>query len=257
MSVLSTSLASDSHFGGVHNAADSRPNWSQVQLREAGLVPRDDDDEVAAEGPSSAVAASIAADSSPRAYRASAVQERREPAVPDTREARRERLLHQLATSAAPRGFRIARDLLGSRDAAEDAVQEALARACEQCDRIRDLNAAEGWFYRVLTNLCLRTLRRRRLRRLILGRERPTDEHRPSAPQPLADRQLAHTEDVAQLMTALDGLPSKQRAALLLRYGHDLGVAEIADMLAVRPATVKTHLVRGLRRLRKKMERNS
>ena len=181
------------------------------------------------------------------------------PAVSGKRDktAMRELLLAELATEAAPRGFRIARDLLGSRDEAEDAVQEALARACEQCHRIREPKAMRGWFYRVLTNLCMRSLRRRRLRRLLFGAAQPEDDIRPAAAQQLGpDRQLSHTREVAQLIRALDVLPTKQRAVLLLRYGHELPVADIADMLGVRPATVKTHLVRGLRRLRTTMEKS-
>lgn len=167
----------------------------------------------------------------------------------------REQLLAALVASAAPRGLRIARDLLGDRAEAEDAVQEALARACEAGDQIRQPGAAAGWFYRVLTNICLRILRRRRVRRLFFGRVSEAGASASVAPAPLAD--LARREDVALLMRAMDELPGKQRAALLLRYGHELSVAEVASMLDVSPATVKTHLVRGLRRLRKTMERLS
>lgn len=182
------------------------------------------------------------------------------PAGHDALAIRRERLLTQLVASAAPRGLRIARDLLGDRAEAEDAVQEALARACEACDRIREPAAAAGWFYRVLTNICLRALRRRRLRRLFLGTESgaaraEVRDERDDAREPGAE--LAHRQDVALLMRALAELPARQRAALLLRYGHDLSVAEVAELLDVSPATAKTHLVRGLRRLRKTMERLS
>lgn len=176
----------------------------------------------------------------------------------------RERLLHRLASSAAPRGMRIACELLGSRAEAEDAVQEALVKACEACERIRDPGAADGWFFRVLTNVCLRTLRRRRRRRLFLGRSAVSEPDEgagepvvPVATELRADRALARQQDVAALLRALSGLPDKQRVALLLRYGHDMSVAEVASMLDVSPATAKTHLVRGLRRLRKTMERLS
>ena len=262
MALSSTSLAGEPGYG-VAGAVDSRPNWSRQKLRDHGVLAAEEraaDNTVGprarnAEQPSGMSGISGARS---RASSANALETSRKAQGEESPAARRERLLARLASSAAPRGFRIARDLLGNRDEAEDAVQEALARACEQAHKIRDPEAIDSWFYRVLTNLCMRTLRRRRLRRLILGREQPAAEDRPtSAQQPLADRQLVHNQDVAQLMRALDVLPSKQRAALLLRYGHDLAIDEIASMLGVRPATVKTHLVRGLRRLRKTMERNS
>lgn len=176
--------------------------------------------------------------------------------------ARRESALTQLATATAPRGYRIAFDLLRDRAEAEDAVQEALARACEAADRMREPDAIEGWFYRVLTNVCLRLLRRRRLRRWLGGGRRGTAEAIPDEPADVddgphvarADEALAERQEIAHLLDQLDTLPAQQRVALVLRYGHDRSVAEIADMLDVKPATVKTHLVRGLRRLRAALE---
>ena len=184
--------------------------------------------------------------------------------------ARRERALTHLATASAPRGYRIAFDLLRERAEAEDAVQEALARACEAEGRLRDADALEGWFFRVLTNVCLRVLRRRRVRRWLGGGRRSM--HKDTAPAdepadevaslgddagPRADQALAERQEIAHLLDQLDALPAQQRVALVLRYGHDRSIAEIADMLDVKPATVKTHLVRGLRQLRAVMERLS
>lgn len=184
--------------------------------------------------------------------------------------ARRERALTHLATTMAPRGFRIAFDLLRDRAEAEDAVQEALARACEAEGRLRDADALEGWFFRVLTNVCLRVLRRRRVRRWLGGwRRRAPDDPAPPGEPPgdvagldhdagaRADQALAERQEIAHLLDQLDALPAQQRVALVLRYGHDRSIAEIADMLDVKPATVKTHLVRGLRHLRAAMERLS
>ncbi|HWN69122.1 MAG TPA: sigma-70 family RNA polymerase sigma factor, partial [Haliangium sp.] len=141
-----------------------------------------------------------------------------------------------------------------------DAVQEALARACEAADRLREPDAIEGWFYRVLTNVCLRVLRRRRFRRWLgwrgaaddLPDEPPGVDPAPRAPR--ADDALAQRQEIAHLLDQLDALPAQQRVALVLRYGHDRSIAEIADMLDVKPATIKTHLVRGMRRLRAALE---
>jgi RNA polymerase sigma-70 factor (ECF subfamily) len=175
--------------------------------------------------------------------------------------ARRGRARTPHATTTGPRGNRIAFDLLRDRAEAEDAVQEALARACEAADRLREPDAIEGWFYRVLTNVCLRLLRRRRLRRWLgVGRGGPADaadeppDVDPSPRAARADEALAERQEIAQLLDQLDALPAQQRVALVLRYGHDRSISEIADMLAVKPATVKTHLVRGLRRLRAALE---
>jgi RNA polymerase sigma-70 factor (ECF subfamily) len=68
------------------------------------------------------------------------------------------------------------------------------------------------------------------------------------------DAALANREQLGALMGRLEALSVQQRTALVLRYGHDLPVATIADMLGVELATAKTHLVRGLARLREMME---
>lgn len=180
----------------------------------------------------------------------------------------RSQLLAELAAGPARRGYAIAYDLLGNRGEAEDAVQEALARACERIDELREPAAAAGWFLRIVTTTALRVLRRRRLRRALFGRferTQPDDDQdhggdrgmdddvvmqshgqaAPTAPTALAER-----EQVLALLRSLDGLASKQRAALVLRYGHGLPVVELAQLMGVEPATAKTHLVRGLARLR-------
>lgn len=184
----------------------------------------------------------------------------------------RSRLLAELADGPARRGYGIAYDLLGNRAEAEEAVQEALARACENLDDLREPGAAPGWFLRIVTTTCLRTLRRRRLRKAVFGRFFGGDEVRETEERPRAlpgsgdevplhgttsaraDHELSDRRDIAALLGNLESLPAKQRAALVLRYGHDLPVPEVASMLGVELATAKTHLVRGLARLRELME---
>ena len=119
--------------------------------------------------------------------------------------------------------------------------------------------------------MCLRVLRRRRLRQKLFGRferARPDSDddavlrsdaaaiddaivqrsHR--APAPIATTAMVEHERLVHLVRSLADLPTKQRAALILRYGQGLPVTEVAALLGVEPATAKTHLVRGLARLR-------
>jgi RNA polymerase sigma-70 factor (ECF subfamily) len=196
-----------------------------------------------------------------------------------TRSDARSRLLAELADGPARKAYAIAYDLLGNRAEAEEAVQEALARACEAIGDLRDPAAAPGWYLRIVTTMCLRTLRRRKLRRALLGwlpgvaastSATAAPAAAPSADLPapredIAERmhgtaaadpeaQLAAQQALRDLLGRMTDLSAQQRAALVLRYGHDLPVGEIAEMLGVELATAKTHLVRGLARLRDLME---
>ena len=184
----------------------------------------------------------------------------------------RARLLAELAAGPARKGYGIAYDLLGNRAEAEEAVQEALARACESIGDLRDPAAAPAWFLRIVTTMCLRMLRRRKLRRALLGwwptkqtvEPDAAPQHEPShediaermhgAPTTPPSDALAKQQELGALFGRLDQLSTQQRTALVLRYGHDLAVGEIAEMLGVELATAKTHLVRGLARLRDLME---
>lgn len=191
----------------------------------------------------------------------------------DVRADARSRLIAELAAGPARKGYGIAYDLLGNRAEAEEAVQDALARACESIGDLRDPAAAPAWFLRIVTTQCLRTLRRRRLRRRLFGwmggnkgevvdaapvqDDGATDDiaermHSMNGPAPR--EALANREELGALMGRLTDLSPQQRTALTLRYGHDLSVGEVAELLGVELATVKTHLVRGLARLRELME---
>jgi RNA polymerase sigma-70 factor (ECF subfamily) len=176
----------------------------------------------------------------------------------------RREALGGLAARTARRGHAIARDLLGDAAEAEDAVQESLARACASWERLREPEALDGWFFRVLTNVCLRSLRRRRLGQVlrrfwsgdavVRGAGDADDEAGES--WDLVDAQAARPDeglDARRVLDAVGELPVMQRAALVLRYGHDCAVGEIATMLGVGEGTVKTHLVRGLKRLRERV----
>ncbi|MGE0868074.1 MAG: RNA polymerase sigma factor [Kofleriaceae bacterium] len=185
----------------------------------------------------------------------------------------RSRLLAELAAAPARKGYGIAYDLLGNRAEAEEAVQEALARACEAIGDLRDPAAAPAWFLRIVTTMCLRTLRRRRLRRRLFGWWPTPGDESTAAPTNTADtgaddiagrvhatetveprEALAGQQAMGALLGRIENLSPQQRTALVLRYGHDLPVAEVAELLGVELATVKTHLVRGLARLRELME---
>jgi RNA polymerase sigma-70 factor (ECF subfamily) len=127
--------------------------------------------------------------------------------------------------------------LSGDHAEAEDALQEAFARAAVRWRRLRSYEAPEAWVRRValnLTRMAARRLRRRTAALLRLG----------SAPA--AAELSAETID---LLVALRALPVAQRQVLVLHHLVGLPVAEVARELGLPVGTVKTRLARGRRAL--------
>ncbi len=131
--------------------------------------------------------------------------------------------------------------MCGSRAAAEDAVQEALARAWERSLHGEDIRNLEAWVRTVAVNLSRSAIRR------VLAERRAGDRLRLAgrlgglAPEPSADR--------VDVLEALAHLPRRQREATVLRYYLGLDVAEISAALGVLEGTTKTTLHRARRAL--------
>jgi RNA polymerase sigma-70 factor (sigma-E family) len=130
--------------------------------------------------------------------------------------------------------------LTGNSADAEDLVQSALAKTYLAWDRIEDRNALDGYVRRAMVNTHISWWRRRRLE------EYPTDE--------IPDRAVADdsgTSDLADtLRRAVDRLPQRMRAAVVLRYFEDMTEAEVADVLGVSLGTVKSTVSRAVAKLR-------
>ena len=124
--------------------------------------------------------------------------------------------------------------ITGSRAAAEDAVQEALARAWERSERGERIESLPAWVTRVAVNLSKSRLRRMRVE----ARHRATPDLEVTDDGGAADARI----DVAR---ALADLPQRQREVTVLRYYLGLNVAEIADTLELHEGTVKTSLFRA------------
>ena len=131
-------------------------------------------------------------------------------------------------------GYKVAYRLLGERAPAQDAAQEALARAFAAWRRVN--GHAEAWVSRVVTNLALDTLRRR-------GRRAPF------APAQAVSVDTTAAERL-DLRRALAELPRRQREVVVLRYLADLPEATVTELLGCSVGTVKQHAHRGLEHLR-------
>lgn len=134
---------------------------------------------------------------------------------------------------------------LRDREAAADLTQEAFLRyvASRQHER-SDARASQFFLWRIAGNLIVDLVRRERRQ----GRTLPLEHAAMLADAaPLADRSLIARQDFAALKTALDGLPRKTRAALLLNRVEGLTHAEIATRLSISPSMVSKHIMKALR----------
>jgi RNA polymerase sigma-70 factor (ECF subfamily) len=165
--------------------------------------------------------------------------------------------------------------MLGSAFEAEDAVQETLVRAWKGFDQFEGRSAVRSWLYRIATNVCLDMLRgrQRRARPMDMGPSSTTDafngeqfpEHAWVTPIPdgavLPDdgdpAELAAAKDTIRLafVTALQNLPAKQRAVLLLREVLRWQATEVAELLDTSVASVNSALQRARATLAERDER--
>ena len=149
--------------------------------------------------------------------------------------------------------------LLGNPTEAEDVAQTVFLRAFERFDVIGESASAAGWLKTVTTNACLNHLSRYRARwRLFseLSRADGTDEEafeNTLIADTAAEREEEHAERNARVEHALRALPDHQRVPLALFHFDDLTYQDIATLLGVSLAKVKTDIHRGRETLRRQL----
>ena len=155
--------------------------------------------------------------------------------------------------------------MLGSGSEAEDAVQETMVRAWKAADRLEERAALKSWLYRIASNVCFDMLQgpQRRAQPMDLGPASAADAAL-GAPltegawvQPIADARLAPAAgDPAEIaagretlrlafVAALQHLPARQRAVLILREVLRWQATEVAELLDTSVASVNSALQRA------------
>ena len=142
--------------------------------------------------------------------------------------------------------------VVGDLAEAEDLVQESLLRVARRWPRVSGMDHPIAYARRVVINLALDGAKRRsRQRQELESKDDPRLEHRPDESSTSA---IAAVDAQAELLDALDTLPPRQRAMLVLRYFEDLSEAQVADVLCCSLGTVKSTTSRGLARLRQTLQ---
>jgi RNA polymerase sigma factor (sigma-70 family) len=131
--------------------------------------------------------------------------------------------------------LRLLRRRLGAQRA-EDAYQETFLRALQAYRRLEHGEHLRSWILTIAKNVAVDTLRRTRPQNELV--EQPVDDGRPAY------------EELAPLT---DGLPEKERAAVVLRYGYDLSYDQIAAALGSSEDAARQAASTGVRKLRRRI----
>lgn len=141
--------------------------------------------------------------------------------------------------------------MLGAREAAEDATQEAFISSYRNLKRFRG-EAFRPWLFRIAANACYDEMRRRRSKpALSLDEPRGEGELRMDVPakSESPEERAERLELQEALRDALAALPHDQRLAVILRDLQGLDYAEIAEVTGASLGAVKSRLNRARRRL--------
>ncbi len=154
--------------------------------------------------------------------------------------------------------LRLALHLTGSEQDAQDIHQEAFLKAYRHIGSFRFECSFYTWIYRIVTNLCLDHLRRRKTRREdsaimvdAAGEEHDTmtnvsDERAMANPARELERKILGT----QIQAALETLTPRERTVFELKHYHGLRLRTIGEMLNTTEETAKNTLFRATRKLR-------
>lgn len=156
---------------------------------------------------------------------------------------RHEAAFREFVAVRSSRLFRTALLMVGDYQLAQDLVQESLVKTYVAWPRLRDVGSAEAYARKVIVTTS------------ISWRRRNSFHERPAAALP--DSVVADVADLiaadADLWTHLHALPSRQRAAVVLRYCQDLSEVQTSELMGCTVGTVKRHASRGLAMLRDRM----
>jgi RNA polymerase sigma-70 factor, ECF subfamily len=148
----------------------------------------------------------------------------------------------------APAIFRFCRRVLPTREDSEDATTEVFMKVRQKLGTYDSSRPFTAWLYKVASNHCWDTLRRRRIRQDLETGDLDTLPLEHPDPGQLERLQAEHTSK--EVRTGLAKLPDRARMALVLRYYADMSYEEIADTLGVRRQFVGVLLLRARHQLR-------
>ena len=154
------------------------------------------------------------------------------------------RLFALLVDRYKDRAMTLAVRMLRSREDAEEAAQDAFIRAYNALDKFEGSSRFGTWLYRIVYNVCLTRLAKRKEEFVSIDDEDNKDLR---LPELYGSSQLEYesTETIAIIKKAIETLPLKYRTVLSLFYLQELSHEEICEVTQLPLGTVKTHLFRA------------
>ena len=148
--------------------------------------------------------------------------------------------------------YRLALSILDDADEADDATQEVFVAALRALDSFRGESSLKTWLFRIAVNVCRNRMHREKGR----GKLRQVLQNlfRRDTPHPESEAMQHETESA--LWRAVRALDDRHRIPVILRYYHDLPVAEIAETLGLPVGTVHSRLNHARDKLRTMLKEN-
>lgn len=145
------------------------------------------------------------------------------------------------------RAFALAHRLIGERCEAEEVAQDAFVKAYKNLDQFRGDAKFSTWLHRIVYNLCMTRVTRRRERsdHLDVGDDRISGQILVDAEELSIQDQLEYEEMQGIIAGEIEVLPEKFRSVITLFYVHEMSYEEIASVLTAPLGTVKTNLFRA------------
>lgn len=164
--------------------------------------------------------------------------------------------LHELVEAYSPRVFGLLYRLTGSRDVAEDLLQETFLRVVRTIEQYQHAGRFESWLFRIAANLARDRARKVRRRGEVVPLDGTWVAREPLVSGCAAPgsgdpyERLAGREAGRRLEAGLERLSDADREIILLRHYSELSFREIAEMLGIPLGTALARAHRALKRLR-------
>lgn len=140
--------------------------------------------------------------------------------------------------------FSLCYRMLGDAAEAEDAAQEAFIRAFLKLDSYDSARKFSSWLFSIASHYCIDRLRKRRIQWLSLEALPPWRANI-SDDKPQPEEALVEVETTQEIRELLSTLPPDYRAAVVLKYWHNMPYEEIAELLNTTVSAIKSRLFRA------------